>query len=100
MSDISNDLIAFVPCLRCKSASFFIKAFHGKRKNKISYKNCHYEIKVKIMENPIAYLGKEGYVFRDLLLVVGLQMAKIFTSTQDYNTYIHKPLLYLDLLSF
>ena len=52
------------------------------------------------MENPIAYLGKEGYVFRDLLLVVGLQMAKIFTSTQDYNMYMHKPLLYLDLLSF
>ena len=51
------------------------------------------------MENPIAYIGKEGYVFRDLLLVVGLQIAKIFTSTQDYNMYMHKPLLYLDLPS-
>ena len=52
------------------------------------------------MKTPIAYLGKEGYVLRDLLLVVGLQIAKIFTSTQDYNMFMHKPLLYLDLLSF
>ena len=31
--------------------------------------------------------------------MVGLQIANIFTSTQDFNMYMHKPLLYLDLLS-
>ena len=35
------------------------------------------------MENPIAYLENECHAFKDFLLVVGLQIAKIFTSTED-----------------